>query len=92
MKYSRQGVTIASIMDSSHPRKDGTYPIRVRVTYLGKHRYYPIGVSLGELEWDTLSKARNRELVAARKDIEVAEPLGIPHVRPMLLATRLLRY
>ena len=75
MKYSRQGVTIVSIIDSSHPRKDGTYPIRIRVTYFGKHRYYPTGVSLGELEWDTLSNTRNRELVAARKDIEMAEQM-----------------
>ncbi len=55
------GVTTAIIQDKRVQRKDGTYAIKLRVTYNREQKYYPINVALTPEEWEkTLSqKPRN---------------------------------
>lgn len=68
--YSKDGITVAVMLDTSHPKNDGTCPVRVRVTYARKRQYYPTGKSLTAEEWNTLSTAKSRALASVRKDIE----------------------
>ena len=69
-QYSKDGITVAVIIDTSHPKRDGKYPVRIRVTHLRQRKYYPTGKDLTADQWDALPTTKNRELSAVRKDIE----------------------
>ena len=69
-QYSKDGITVAVIIDTSHPKREGKYPVRIRVTYLRQRKYYPTGKDLAADQWDALPTTKNRELSAVRKDIE----------------------
>ena len=45
-QYSKDGITVAVIIDTSHPKREGKYPVRIRVTYLRQRKYYPTGKDL----------------------------------------------
>lgn len=66
MNYSKDGITVAPVIDTSHPKKSGKYPVKIRVTC----RYYPTGKDLTPEEWEMLGATKARALVAVRKDIE----------------------
>lgn len=68
--YSKDGVTVAAMLDTGHPKKGGKYPVRIRVTYRRDRRYYPTGKDLTPEEWEMLGTTKARALVAVRKDIE----------------------
>ena len=69
-QYSKDGITVAVIIDTSHPKREGKYPVRIRVTYLRQRKYYPTGKDLTADQWDALPTTKTRELSAVRKDIE----------------------
>lgn len=68
--YARDAIKVGVMLDTSHPRKDGKYPVRVRVTWFRQRQYYPTGKALTAAEWDALQTTKSRELLAIRKDIE----------------------
>lgn len=68
--YSKDGLTIAAILDSRRPLANGEYPVKIRVTYQRKQTYYPTGKSMSEDAWESLNISRRSDIVAARKDIE----------------------
>ncbi|WP_410060707.1 phage integrase SAM-like domain-containing protein [Alistipes putredinis] len=70
MNYSKDGITVAPVIDTSHPKKSGKYPVKIRVTYRRDRRYYPTGKDLTPEEWEMLGATKARALVAVRKDIE----------------------
>ena len=70
MNYSKDGITVATTIDTSHPKLDGTYPVKVRVTYARQRRYYPTGKDLTLDQWNNLSTAKGQRVAAVRKDIE----------------------
>ena len=45
------GLTTAIIHDKRTLRKDGTYAVKLRITYYRVQKYYPVNVSLTEEEW-----------------------------------------
>ncbi|MBN2747839.1 MAG: site-specific integrase [Bacteroidales bacterium] len=55
------GVTTAIIHDKRVSRKDGTYAIKLRVTFKRIQKYYPVNVSLTEDEWDKVYSERPRK-------------------------------
>lgn len=62
-------VTTAIVQDTRIKKKDGTYAIKLRLTYNREQKYYPIGKFLTEAEWQTLKsgKHRNKKL----KELEI---------------------
>ena len=48
MNYSKDGITVAPMLDVSHPKKSGKCPVKIRVTYKYKRTrwYYPTGKDL----------------------------------------------
>lgn len=70
MHYSKDGITVAPVIDTSHPKKNGLFPVRIRVTYRRKLCYYTTGKDLTPEEWEMLPTTKVRALVAVRKDIE----------------------
>ena len=43
MNYSKDGVTVAAMFDSAHPKKSGKCSVKIRVTYNRVRHYYPTG-------------------------------------------------
>ena len=46
MNYSKDGVTVAAMFDSAHPKKSGKCSVKIRVTYNRVRHYYPTGKDL----------------------------------------------
>ncbi|WP_297448660.1 site-specific integrase [uncultured Alistipes sp.] len=70
MFYSKDGISVAPVIDSSHPKQNGLYPIKIRVTYRRKRKYYPTSKSLTIEQWNNINSAKSHALIAVRKDIE----------------------
>ncbi len=70
MHYSKDGITVAPVIDTSHPKKNGLYPVRIRVSYVRARRYYPTGKDMTLEDWGKLETAKSRTLGSLRKDIE----------------------
>ncbi|MDE5709476.1 MAG: phage integrase SAM-like domain-containing protein, partial [Alistipes sp.] len=68
--YSKDGLTIAAILDSRRLLANGEYPVKIRVTYQRKQVYYPTGKSMSEDVWKSLNVSRRSDIVSERKDIE----------------------
>ena len=51
MNYSKDGVTVAAMFDTAHPKKSGKCPVKIRVTYNRVRNYYPTGKDLSPEEW-----------------------------------------
>lgn len=68
--YSKDGITVAAMIDTSHPKQNGCYPVRIRVTYARQRRYYSTGKDLTPEEWEALPTTKVRALISTRKDIE----------------------
>lgn len=68
--YSKDGITIATMLDTRRELANGTYPIKIRVTYKRVRKYYPTGKSLTSHSWEVLPTSKTKELSSIRKDIE----------------------
>ena len=85
MHYSKDGITVAPVIDTSHPKKNGLFPVRIRVTYRRKLCYYTTGKDLTPEEWEMLPTTKVRTLVAVRKDIESSYQIVRTAVEDLLM-------
>ncbi len=69
-KYSKDAVSILTILDSRRTKADGKYPVKVQIIYQRTQRYYPTGKTLTPEEWEKLPTTKTRSLVAIRESIE----------------------
>lgn len=53
--------TVNSTIDRTHPRKDGTCSIYIRVTFQRKKKEYPTGITMKPAEYDRIMKAQRRK-------------------------------
>ena len=60
---------MAMILDARSPNKGGTYPVKLRVIYMRKCRYYSTGKTLTPEEWDKLPTAKSRQYAELRRDL-----------------------
>lgn len=68
--YSKDGITIASIIDKRKINQQGSYPIKIRVTYKRVRHHYLTGKNLKIEEWDILPVSKTRALKEIRESIE----------------------
>lgn len=54
------GVTTAIVHDTRVKRKDGTYSVKLRVTYNREQKYYPLNVHLTPKDWDRTQSEKPR--------------------------------
>lgn len=60
-KSIKNGVSVTSVLDSRTPNKEGTYPIKIKVYYQRKPKYYSVGISMSKEEFDKLPESRSAE-------------------------------
>ena len=69
-KYSREGVSVLTILDTRRAKKNGLFPIKVQVVFRRKQKYYSTGKELSKGDWERLLKAKSKLLTEVRCDIE----------------------
>jgi len=53
---------IASLyLDTRRAKNDGTFPVKLRVTFQRKQQYYPTGIDLTLTQWEKVGKPKPRE-------------------------------
>lgn len=67
--YAKDGVTVASVLDTRRIKQNGSYPIKIRVTYRRIQRYFPTGKELPSADWKKLPRTKNRKLSEIRQDV-----------------------
>lgn len=69
-KYSKDGISVLTILDARRAKKNGLFPIKVQVVYRRKQKYYSTGKELSKEDWERLLKAKSQLLIEIRADIE----------------------
>lgn len=69
-KYSREGVSVLTVLDARRAKKDGLFPVKIQVVFRRKQKYYSTGKNLSREEWERLLKAKSKALTEIREDIE----------------------
>ena len=69
-KYTIDGVSILTILDTRRSKKSGLYPIKVQVVNNRVQKYYNTGKDLSIEDWESLQNTKTRELVNIRKDMQ----------------------
>ncbi|MBP3356525.1 MAG: site-specific integrase [Rikenellaceae bacterium] len=70
MNYAKDGITVAVMLDSRRPGKNGLCPVKIRVTYQRERQYYPTGKTLAPEQWAILPTSRTRTMLDVRRDLE----------------------
>lgn len=69
-KSIKNGVVVTSVLDSRTINKEGTYPIKIKVYYQRKPKYYSAGICMSKDEWDKLPNSRSSEGRFIQREIE----------------------
>lgn len=68
--YTKDGVTVAAVLDTGHRRADGKSPVRIRVNYAGRRVYFSTGKVMTREEWERMATSKSRAAIDVRQDIE----------------------
>ncbi len=68
--YANNGITISSILDQRRELKEGTFPVKIRVTFKRERKYYSTGKNLSIEEWKKLPESRSNKQISVRTDIQ----------------------
>ena len=67
-KYSKDGISVLTILDTRRAKKSGQFPVKVQVVYRRKQKYYSTGKELSKEDWARLLKVKSRLRQAARPE------------------------
>lgn len=75
------GVTVSIFLDVRRAKKNSqSYPVKIRVTYKGKRKYFRTGKDLKTIEWNFLSITNKKEIkdinISARRKAELNKIKG----------------
>lgn len=68
--YTKDGITVASILDTRVANKENLFPVKIRVTYKRERKYYSTGKVLSKEDWERLPGTKVRLLRDIRESIE----------------------
>lgn len=82
MNYSSNGVTITTVLEKvpikkkedqvkNTLNKEESYPIKIRITYQRRSRYFTTKKYATEIEWQNLKNTKSKKMLEIRKDIEI---------------------
>lgn len=53
-KYTKDSVSVFTVLDTRRPKADGKYPVKVQVGFARKQKYYTTSKTLSVEEWRKL--------------------------------------
>lgn len=83
-KYSRDGVSVLTILDTRRAKKNGLYPIKVQVVFKRKQKYYSTGKEISKENWEKLLNTRSQQLIEIRADIESSYSIIKQHASELI--------
>ena len=69
-KYSKDGVSVLTVLDKRKQKMNGLFPIKVQVIHNRKQKYYSTGQEVSIRDWEVLPHTKNRHLSEVRRNIE----------------------
>lgn len=69
-KYSKDGVSVLTVLDKRKQKMNGLFPIKVQVIYSRKQKYYSTGQEISIKDWEALPHTKSRKLSEIRRNIE----------------------
>ncbi|MBW7466013.1 integrase [Pontibacter aydingkolensis] len=73
------------ILDTRRALKDGSYPIKLRVTYQRKQKYYPTGINMSREEFEKMNSARpGRDLKDVKLELQDQEQKAAKVIEKLL--------
>ena len=69
-KYSKDGVSVLTVLDKRKQKMNGLFPIKVQVIHNRKQKYYSTGQEVSIRDWEVLPHTKNRHLSEIRRNIE----------------------
>ena len=68
--FSKDGIVVSTVLDARTANKEGKYPIKIKVYYQRKPKYYSIGICMTKEEWNKLPDSKSSESKKIRQAIE----------------------
>ena len=69
-KFTKDRISVMTVLDKRRPKASGLYPVKVQVVYRRVQKYYLTGKELTEEEWQKLPETKSRRLLEIRESIE----------------------
>ena len=69
-KYSKDGISILTVLDTRRAKKSGLFPIKIQVIYKRTQKYYATGKELSQTDWEKLADSKSRQFIDIRTDIQ----------------------
>lgn len=82
-KYSKDGVSVTLILDTRNVKQSGKFPVKVRVSYARKSKYFSTSKDLTAEEWDKLPTAKTHALTDLREELSASFDLIKGYVRAL---------
>ncbi len=80
------GVFATTVLDTRRAKDELWYPVKYRITYMGKQHPLPSGIDLTTDEWKVLPTTKKRELVEQKELIQAGFDLVWDHAKELLKA------
>lgn len=71
-RYSKDKVTVLSVLDTRRPKSDGKYPIKIQVCFARKQKYYSTSKTMTPEEWRKMPTSKAHYIVGIREDVEAS--------------------
>ena len=68
--YSKDGVVVSTVLGARTINKEGKYPVKIKVYYQKKPKYYSIGICMTKEEWNKLPDSKSFENRKIKQAIE----------------------
>lgn len=68
--YSKDGIVVSTVLDARTPNKNGKFPVKVKVYYQKKPKYYSTGICMAKEEWNKLPESKSYESKKIKHAIE----------------------
>jgi len=75
-KYSKDGISVLSVLDARRAKKSGLFPVKIQVIHNRRQKYYSTGQELSKEDWANLAESKSRRLTEARSNIENSFSIG----------------
>ena len=69
-KYSKDGISVLSVLDARRAKKSGLFPVKIQVIHNRKQKYYSTGKELSKEDWEILAESKSRRLIEIRASVE----------------------
>ena len=82
-KYSKDGVSVLTVLDKRKQKMNGLFPIKVQVIHNRKQKYYSTRQEVSIRDWEVLPHTKNRHLSEIRRNhfCTASQYVCLPHTR-----------